>query len=112
VGAPAYLAKHPPPHSPADLAAHLCIRARLASGAIYRWEFERRGECLDIDVRGPLTLDEPWLMLEAARAGVGLAYLSEANVAEDLRAGKLQRVLEGWTPPFAGLCLYYPGRRH
>jgi DNA-binding transcriptional LysR family regulator len=51
-------------------------------------------------------------MQQAARAGHGLAYLSEWNVATDLQAGTLVRVLEGWSPPLDGLCLYYLGRRH
>ena len=112
VGAPAYFAEHPVPRTPHDLAAHRCVRIRLPSGRIYGWEFERRGEVSIIDVQGPLILDESALMLEAARAGVGLVYLSEWNVAPDLANGSLQRVLEGWTPHFPGLCLYYPGRRH
>jgi DNA-binding transcriptional LysR family regulator len=112
VGAPGYFAEHPAPRTPHDLTAHRCIRIRLPSGRIYPWEFERRGETLSVDVRGPLILDEAALMLDAARAGVGLVYLSEWNVAADLADGSLERVLEGWTPPFCGLCLYYPGRRH
>ncbi len=112
VGAPTYFAAHPPPRTPADLLAHRCIRSRMPSGAIWRWEFERHGESLGVDVQGPLTLDEPTLMLAAARAGVGLTYLSEWDVAADIAAGKLQRVLQDWTPTYNGLCLYYPGRRH
>ncbi len=115
VGAPAYFAQAPQrplPKTPADLQQHRCIRSRMPSGAMYRWEFARRGESIAVDVAGPITLDEPGLMLDAARDGVGLAYLTEWNVAEDLAAGRLLRVLEDWTPAFAGLCLYYPGRRH
>ena len=112
VGAPSYLAGREPPRLPQDLLAHRCIRARLASGSIWRWEFERHGEAIAIDVDGPLTLDEPTLMLEAARAGIGLACVSEWSVAADLAAGRLVRLLDDWTRPFAGLCLYYPGRRH
>jgi DNA-binding transcriptional LysR family regulator len=41
-----------------------------------------------------------------------VTYLTEWNVAVDLQAGTLVRVLEDWTPPLDGLCLYYPGRRH
>jgi DNA-binding transcriptional LysR family regulator len=112
VGSPAYFAQHKPPRTPADLHAHRCIRSRMPSGAIYHWEFERRGEALRIDGKGALTLDEPSLMLAAARAGLGLTYLTEWNVEADLQAGTLVRVLEDWTPPLDGLCLYYPGRRH
>ncbi|BBU31431.1 LysR family transcriptional regulator [Burkholderia sp. THE68] len=112
VGSPAYFAQHKPPRTPADLAAHRCIRSRMPSGSIYQWEFERHGEPVRIDGDGALTLDEPGLMLAAARAGLGLAYLTEWNVDADLAAGTLVRVLEDWTPPLDGLCLYYPGRRH
>ncbi|WP_144152170.1 LysR family transcriptional regulator [Paraburkholderia sp. BCC1885] len=112
VASPAYFAQHAPPRTPAELHAHQCIRARMPSGVIYQWEFERRGEALRIDGKGPLTLDEPGLMLQAVRAGLGVAYLTEWNVAADLQAGTLVRVLEDWTPPLDGLCLYYPGRRH
>ncbi|QQX87714.1 LysR family transcriptional regulator [Cupriavidus necator] len=112
VGSPAYFAQHKPPRTPADLNAHCCIRSRMPSGAIYQWEFERHGETLRIEGKGALTLDEPGLMLAAARAGLGLAYLTEWNVAADLDAGTLVRVLDDWTPPLDGLCLYYPGRRH
>ncbi len=112
VGTRAYFAKHHAPRSPADLAAHDCIRRRLASGKIYRWEFERRGETINVDVKGSLTLDNMGLILEAVRAGVGLAYLSEMDVADDIAAGRLQVVMEDWTPPFDGLCLYFPDGRH
>ena len=112
VGSPAYFEHRPKPRTPVDLSRHRCIRSRLPSGGIYRWEFERHGEALAIDGEGPLILDEPNLMLAAALAGIGLAYLSEWNVAADLAAGSLVRVLDEWTPPFPGLSLYYPGRRH
>jgi DNA-binding transcriptional LysR family regulator len=112
VGSPAYMEAHGRPATPADLMRHRCIRARMASGSIYHWEFERHGEAVAVDVPGGVTLDEPQLMLEAARAGLGLTYLSEFNVAEDLATGALVRVLEDWTPPFDRLCLYYSGRRH
>jgi DNA-binding transcriptional LysR family regulator len=112
VGSPDYFARHKPPRTPAELNKHPCIRARMPSGSIYRWEFERQGERLRVDGNGALTLDEPALMLAAARAGLGLAYLTEWNVKNDLEAGTLMRVLEDWTPPLDGLCLYYPGRRH
>ncbi|QJI29812.1 LysR family transcriptional regulator [Pseudomonas sp. ADAK18] len=112
LGSPDYFARHPVPFSPLDLRKHQCIRSRMPSGAIYRWEFERHGETLAVDVQGALTLDNPTLMLEAARAGLGLTYLTEWNAAVDLATGSLVRVLKDWTPALDKLCLYYPGRRH
>jgi DNA-binding transcriptional LysR family regulator len=112
VAAPEYFAQHSAPKSPADLVAHHCIRARLPNGAPYRWEFARRGETLHVDVPGNLIVDAPMLMLDAVRAGFGLAHLAEWYVAEDIEAGRLVRVLQEWTPPFPGLALYYPAGRH
>jgi len=84
----------------------------MATGKLYRWEFEKRGEEIALDVPGRLTLDSDYLMVEAAVEGLGLAFLSDFWVSEHLAAGKLQAVLEDWTPPFPGLRLYYPGHRH
>jgi DNA-binding transcriptional LysR family regulator len=112
VGSPAYFEGRELPRTPADLLDHQCVRTRMASGALYRWEFERRGEAVEIDVKGALTLDERGLMAEAVRAGVGIGYLAEWLVAEDVAAGRLVQALDDWTPSYPGLCLYYPGRRH
>jgi DNA-binding transcriptional LysR family regulator len=112
VGAPSYFTMHAAPRVPGDLRHHQCIRARLASGRIYHWEFERHGENLAIDVPGTLLLDDSGLMLQAALAGVGLSYLSEAAVAEHVTTGRLVQVLDDWTPSFQGLSLYHPSRRH
>jgi DNA-binding transcriptional LysR family regulator len=112
VGAPQYLADHPPPNTPLDLANHRCIRSKAAGGSIYRWEFESHGEALEVDVSGGLTLDEQSLMLKAAIAGMGLAYISRAIAAEAITAGKLATVLEDWLPRQSPLCLYYPRNRN
>jgi DNA-binding transcriptional LysR family regulator len=112
VGSPAYFKDRKRPKTPTDLANHRCIRRRTGGGTIYRWEFEKRGETIEVDVTGPLTLDEGDLMLEAALAGQGLAYLPDMATADHIHAGRLVAVLEDWSPAFPGLCLYYPSRRN
>ncbi len=84
----------------------------MASGAIYRWELEKRGEEVAIDVTGSLTLDNDNLMIEAVLSGLGLAFVSEWSVSAELASGRLIRVLQDWTPAYPGICLYYPGHRH
>src|SRR6201996_7041749 len=64
VGSPAYFKTHKAPLTPHDLKSLPCIRYRFASGAFYRWEFERGGIELDIDVAGPLTLSDQDLMVD------------------------------------------------
>lgn len=111
VGAPAYLARHPAPGHPRDLAAHDCIRRRFDSGRLYRWELEKDGHALSVDVKGRLILPQQDQMRQAALDGLGLALLFESAVQEDLRAGRLVAVLPEWCPAFDGFYIYYPSRR-
>ena len=110
VASPAYFSQHEAPRTPADLATHRCIRTRLPNGALFRWHFEKSGETAQIDVTGPMTLDEASLARTVVLRGVGIGLFLEQDVREEMASGRLTRVLEDWTPPFADLCLYYPGR--
>jgi DNA-binding transcriptional LysR family regulator len=112
VATPGYFAKHPAPKTPRDLAAHDCIQMRFTNGSRYAWEFERNGKELEVETRGSLTLSDQVEILEAALAGLGLAYLFESQVEPWLQQGRLVRVLEAWCPPYSGFFLYYPSRRH
>lgn len=111
VGAPEHFQRHGKPMTPHDLKSHSCIRYRFPGGTFYRWEFERGGVELEIDVQGPLTLGDQDIMLEAALNGSGLAYLFEQQVQSALDDGRLIRVLEDWCPYYPGFFLYYPSRR-
>jgi DNA-binding transcriptional LysR family regulator len=112
VGSPQYFASHPAPSTPHDLREHRCINFRLPSaGTLYKWEFEKAHHRVEVGVEGPLIFDDEGMVIDAALAGVGIAYLFEDRVASRLQAGALARVLEDWCPPFPGFFLYYPGRR-
>jgi DNA-binding transcriptional LysR family regulator len=113
VGAAAYLATHAPPEKPQDLTGHACINLRLPTyGGLYAWEFEKDGGALNVHVEGQLVFNGTVPMLNAALAGFGLAYVPEDLAWPHIAAGRLQRVLEDWCPPFPGYHLYYPSRRH
>jgi DNA-binding transcriptional LysR family regulator len=112
VGSPGYFEHNPIPQKPKDLLDHRCILARLGGGAIWPWPFEQGGERLSLQVQGPMIIDEPNVGREAVLAGIGLYYINEFLVADDIAGGRLIRVLDDWTPPYAGMSLYYPGRRH
>ncbi len=111
VASPGYLSRHPAPETPVELTRHRCINYRMmASGGLYAWEFERDGRALDVKVEGPLTFNEPALMLEAAVDGLGVAYVLEGQASPSIAEGRLIRLLEDWTPAFPGYFLYYPSR--
>jgi DNA-binding transcriptional LysR family regulator len=112
VGSPAYLAAHGEPQTPHDLASHKCINVRLrARGGLYPWEFEKSGRELKVRVEGQAAFNDARLLIKAARAGLGLAYVFRDLVETELSSGELVEVLSGWTPPFTGYHLYYPSRR-
>lgn len=112
VASPAYLEMHGKPRVPLDLLNQTCIRIRLPDGGIYKWHFEKDGEPIQIDVKGPITLDEASLSRTAVLRGIGLGLFMESDVRDDIEAGRLIKVLEDWMKPVAPLCLYYPGRKN
>jgi DNA-binding transcriptional LysR family regulator len=112
VATPDYFLHNPVPQHPRDLHAHRCINVRLpTSGGLYRWEFEKGRQSLEIAVNGPLIVNDWDLGLQAALGGVGITYVFEHDVRSLLKAKKLQRVLTDWSPRFPGLYLYYSSRR-
>lgn len=111
VGAPAYFAGRDVPQVPQDLHAHACVGRHYPSGTRYAWEFALGDEAVEVDVSGPLVVDDSALMVAAALDGIGLAHVHEGLVAEPIARGELVRVLEYWSPPLPHFFLYYPGRR-
>ncbi len=112
VAAPSYFTTRKRPRTPQELTAHNCINLRLPTyGGLYAWEFEKNGRAMKVRVEGQLVFNGTTLILEAALAGFGLAYLPEDQVRTYLGTGRLIRVLGDWCPPFSGYHLYYPDRR-
>jgi DNA-binding transcriptional LysR family regulator len=112
VGSPSYFENRSAPKKPQDLTEHSCINFRQpTSGGLYAWELEKGNRQLKVRVEGQLVLNGTPQILEAAIAGLGLAYLPEDLALPHLAGGRLRRVLDDWCPPYAGYHLYYPSRR-
>jgi DNA-binding transcriptional LysR family regulator len=111
---PKYLAEHGRPRHPRKLLEHACLRLRFATGALVPWEFERDGETVKVDPKGPLVANlgnATDLLVSAAVEGAGLLYLFEDWLEPLFRTGALEPVLERWWLRFPGPYLYYPSRR-
>lgn len=109
--APEYIAEHGMPTHPDQLRDHRCVGIRLGNGNLYKWEFERAGEVIEIEAPAPLTVDESHSNRAFGRKGVGVIYGTDTSLAPDLESGALVRVLEGWTSPGEGFFAYYSSRR-
>jgi len=114
VASPDYLARRGQPESPADLHRHACINWRFpGSGRIYRWQFEKKGKKVEIDVKGPVISNHEDVVVDAAQQGLGLLYAYNIDgIKEALTRGLLRPVLTGWSLTSPGLYLYYSNRRH
>jgi len=112
VASPECFSTYPKPARLEDLHTLPCIRARYPSGMASPWEFWEDGKTITVDVQGPLIMDAPLMMLEAARSGLGFAQVPRWYVENDIREGHLIEVLQQWAKPLPGLSLYYAGHRH
>ncbi|WBU47322.1 LysR family transcriptional regulator [Kosakonia pseudosacchari] len=112
VATPEWFAAHGTPQTPDDLRQHQGICMRMSSGGNYRWELSRHGERMTVAVPARLSTTDLFTSIAAVRAGLGVGFLPGFYIEEDLRNGALVSVLDEWTQPFKGLCLYYPGHRH
>ncbi|WP_448097743.1 LysR family transcriptional regulator [Luteibacter yeojuensis] len=112
VGTSSYFANRKRPRTPQDLTGHNCINLRLPTyGGLYPWEFEKNGREVKVRVEGQIVLNTMNQIRRAALAGMGLAWLPEDVVLDDIREGRLIRVLDSWCDAFPGYHLYYPNRR-
>ena len=113
VASPEYLSRHGEPKGPADLHRHACINWRFpGSGAIHRWEFERRGKKVEISVEGPFISNHQDIVVEAALQGLGILYTYDIGYVHDaIERGELKCVLTEWSTTLPGLFLYHPSRR-
>ena len=112
VGSPDYFKRHGTPVSPDDLQQHQSIGMRMSHGGVYHWELERHQQKFTVNIPARITVSEMQAIHRAALAGLGLAFISEWFIQDELHSGKLISVLDEWCPTFGGLRLYYPGHRH
>lgn len=112
VAAPSYLSGRKAPTDPRQLMEHDCITLRLpTSGTRLAWDLEKGDHKTQVKVSGQLTFGGVYMVLEAALAGYGLAFVPEDLAAPYVAAKRLKIVLKDWAPTFPGFHAYYPSRR-
>ena len=111
VATPGYITRHGEPSSPADLANHTCIVHGVGPNSDV-WTFVTPDSSKDFLVSGGFLANDVRAVHLAARTGYGIAYLALFEVADDLRNGRLVRVLRDFPAPGVPFSLVYPSRRH
>jgi DNA-binding transcriptional LysR family regulator len=109
-GSPAYLKHAGPPEHPKDLLSHHCICVGAGSRIYDRWEFESEGKEFEVQVKGPLIMNDTILATDAALEGLGLVYITEDAIMDKVENGQLEIVLDPYAGISTGIYLYYPQR--
>lgn len=112
VASPDYFSRYAVPSTPHELTQHKCINQRMVkSGGLYIWDFDQDGGNLNVRVSGQLIFNTSEHIVDAALAGLGIAFLPEEEFETHIEDGRLVRILEQWCKPFPGYYLYYPSRK-
>ena len=110
--APAYLERHGLPRRLDDLTKHKGLQLLLGDNSSYRWEVRDAGQPRRLDVPGSLTINDTATTITACKAGLGIAYVLEARIADELASGELRIVLEKNAYPEDPFHMYYSSRRY
>ena len=95
--APAYLARHGTPETPADLARHNGITFHIAGKRYANWRFYRQGQWTEVAMQSDRGADDAAIAHQWALAGAGIVYKAELDLLHDLRSGALVRLLPDWS---------------
>jgi DNA-binding transcriptional LysR family regulator len=95
--APAYLALHGEPQSPAELARHTIIASSGISTS-FEWKFQHQGQAVAARVKPRLVVNTNDGAIEAARQGLGVVRLMSYQVAALVAAGELTLLLRDYEP--------------
>jgi DNA-binding transcriptional LysR family regulator len=107
---PDYLKSHGEPRTPADLASHLCLTHAFVSPGQYRLKHAR--QAVEISVAERFSTNEAAVLRRAVLSAGGMAILPTYYVGEDLRQGRLVKVLPGYEPETLGIHAIYLSRQH
>lgn len=108
---PAYVGQHGAPRTPKELEQRDCLCFMLGEDVYDRWTFSRAAEKVTVRVKGGNIANDGDIVRRWALAGRGIAYKSRIDVAADLAAGRLLRLLQDWEGEPSHIYMVLPGRR-
>jgi DNA-binding transcriptional LysR family regulator len=110
IASPAYIDANEVPKHPSDIEAHCCIcYALMPTGDV--WHFTRGAETVSVRAAGPFRVNNGDAMLPALRAGLGIAFLPDFIIRDDLATRRLVPLLDDWQLPPIALHLVSPPTR-
>lgn len=109
-----YIAKYSAPMNIAELQQHRCIRFRFPDrGILHKWSLTDGEQDHDIDLPGVFITDNTEAIIEAARAGIGIAHVFlRHRIKQELEAGTLIEIMPGYCRPLPPMWVYYANRKY
>ncbi len=111
VASPAYLAAHPPPAVPADLATHHLLGFGFRGASTIRWSFSKNGEQDHVSFAPTLAINDYVALREAVTLGIGIAEIPRVLCGDALRRGIVVPLMADWELPQIDLVAVHAGRR-
>jgi DNA-binding transcriptional LysR family regulator len=108
VASPAYLQARGEPKTPADLTSHDCIIGPRAFSRA-SWTFRKGDTVISVDVSGRVYTDSGPGLFTSVMAGLGIAMVSSAMCAAEVRAKQLVPLLRGYTLDPVDIHAVFPG---
>lgn len=111
VASPDYLARWGRPERPEDLSRHECLLYTTPANPSV-WPYRVDGEHRSVRVQGRMRVNNGDAILEAVRAGLGLAVLPTFMIHRDLVSGRLVTVLDAFEVTDVAIHAVWPHHRH
>ena len=113
VAAPAYLAARGVPITPHDLRAHACLRHRFpTSRRLERWPLGPDHAGLEAELPKTAVANAIEPLISMAEQGLGIAFLPDFAISQQLRDGVLVTVLDDCADRSGPLRVLWPSNRH
>lgn len=109
-GSPSYFKKYGFPKALAELDGHHCLGYQLQKGGVFDWTFEKDSKTHTHTPKGNWTFNDSFLIVQAAKMGLGLVYEPVDLMQDALDTGELIRVMPEYSQHLDELYLYYPHR--
>lgn len=111
VASPEWIARHGEPQTLEELSQHNALIYILRGRPFDRWSLSLDGVVQQQKVSGTVMSDDAEVIRRLAVAGEGIAYKSMLDVSDDLRAGRLRRLLPRYQGDVVPLNLICPHRK-
>lgn len=107
---PDYLERFGEPATPEELVHHACLQFRPVDSD-HHWRLQQGDKTVDVATATIVIADNAEALRHMAVAGCGITLMANFIVGDDLKAGRLVRILSGWAGAESAIWAVYPNAR-